>query len=208
MQVILLCGYRRTGKDTLYQKLSRTDTTGFLWTIYQHPDRVSVPFPSESKYIRSAFADALKVEAGRIYDIPETIPDANKDIQQFIHYKTGALVSARDIYIEWGACRRAEDPDYWCKTALSMVNAADDDWIVVTDWRFANESNYVIANCAKTITCRLYRSDIVEPEATIESEHQLDPYLTDLLLVRNSTEFDLAVNRFPQYRGYVPTGTV
>lgn len=210
MKVILVCGYRRTGKDTLYQKLSNPnqENSGFSWKIYQHPDRIREVFDKESLYIRTAFADSLKIEAGNEYNIPVMIADADKDIKQFTHYKTGDMVSARDIYIEWGAIRRSQDPDYWCKAALNLSNSTENTWIVVTDWRFQNESEYVLNNFTDTITCRLYRSDIPEPDVHIESEHQLDSYATDLLLVRNDDEFKRTAIKFPQYFEYVPTGTV
>jgi hypothetical protein len=210
MKVILICGYRRTGKDTLYQKLTSPDPLGFSWTIYQHPSRTQKVLSKDESYVRSAFADALKLEASVEYNIPAIIPDEDKDLKQFVHPQTQELVSARDIYIEWGSIRRSQDPDYWCKAVFKSLIVDEETSIIVTDWRFHNECRYTIETFENTITCRIYRSDVPEPDAQIESEHQLDSYTTDVLLIRSDDdlEFERAINKFPQYREYIPTGVI
>lgn len=206
-KVILICGYRRTGKDTFFTKLSSNTNDLFHWRIYKHPNTLNLYIDHTLTYQRTAFADALKEEASIIYGIPIIIPDADKDIKQFIHYQTRELVSARDIHIEWGAIRRSEDPDYWCKEAFKRAAlSSNDSCCAVTDWRFTNEAGYTLDNYDNVLTVRLYRSDVPVPDSSIQSEHDLDNYRTDFLLLRDDVdgEYEKAIERFPQYIGYVP----
>lgn len=204
MKVILICGYRRTGKDTVCASLLHSDGK-YRWRIYKHPSSIHKYFDKSpnSSYFRTAFADALKIEASAEYGIPITVNDADKDTKQFVHYKTNETVSARDIYIEWGAFRRTQNIDYWCKMALDE-NCAKGGNCVVTDWRFCNESRYANDNFDVT-TVRVYRSEVPEPAIDIQSEHDLDDYCTDFLLISDGVEgeFEKAVQRFPQYKDYV-----
>lgn len=213
-QVILTCGYRRTGKDTFFTKLIGDKDNLFSWRVYKHPTAIDKQIDLLLSYKRIAFADSLKEEAASKYKIPVIIPDAEKDVKQFIHYQTQKLVSSRDIHIEWGALRRLEDIDYWCKQGFkSYINNKSTDFnqkitegLVVTDWRFHNESEYAFRNFHNVYTIRLYRSDIIEPDITISSEHDLDNYLTDFLLLRDDipNEYEKALEKFPQYKGYIP----
>lgn len=238
-KIVLVCGYRRTGKDTLYSILSennldRVNTNKtldlsnlFKWRIYREPSKLTTNIKeSGSKrgsegssiadvnmssghiyvsYLRKAFADALKRETSEVYEIPLVISDAEKDIKQFTHYKSKELVSARDIYIEWGRIRRSEDVDYWCKAAFTNIPEDENITCVVTDWRYRNEVKYVLDAFENVVTVRIYRSDVPEPDMNIDSEHDLDKYVTDILLIEDGKEgeFEKTIERFPQYKDYV-----
>lgn len=182
----------------------------FKWKIYKRPDQDNLLNSTNSiTYERTGFADSLKLEASEEYNVPTFISDQDKDIKQFTHPKTLEIVSARDIYIEWGVIRRSQDLDYWCKKALTpYISPRESPTIcVVTDWRFPNESQYAIQTFDNVKTFRLYRSDIPEPPANIESEHSLDTYSTDYLLLQEN-EFEQAIKKFPQYTSYVPCGYI
>src|SRR4030042_3174435 len=104
--ITLVCGYRRTGKDKLYDILTNNilEKDRFKWRVYKPSTSISPDskFDKFQKYKRIGFADALKREASLEYGIPEHIDDNEKDIKQFQHYKSDTIVSARDIYIELG----------------------------------------------------------------------------------------------------------
>lgn len=209
--IILVCGYRRTGKDQLYDILARQSMPErFKWRVYKHPSCINETFDLSRTHVRIAFADVLKREASEQYKIPAVVSDAEKDIKQFNHYQTGEMVSARDIYIEWGSIRRAQDPNYWCKVALNPIRDLQDITAVITDWRFRNEARYTLNTFKRVTTVRVYRSDVPEPPADIESEHDLDAYKTDFLLIRDDKpdEFAKAVEHFPQYREHVACETL
>lgn len=203
----LICGYRRTGKDYLFGKLS-TKTPASM-RIYKNPLVTTYNITNYNNFVRIAFADILKQEASGLYDIPTGIFDDEKDVKCYEHYRTGEMVSARDIYNEWGQIRRNEDPDYWCKLALRDVTTNRDINYIVTDWRFRNELEYGREHFPTLITARVYRSQVEEPPNNVISEHDLDHLATDLLItLDNDEEFISAVKRFPQYRNYILDGYI
>jgi len=190
-------------------KVVRYNKDNFTWKTYKHPDNKCpvriTPGPDKFVCTRTAFADKLKSEASEIYGIPSVVADAEKDIKQFEHYITGELVSARDIYIEWGAIRRAQNHNYWCKMVLESIDTNVTNCFV-TDWRYPNEAKFMIETYNNVVTVRLYRSDVPEPPIHIDSEHSLDSYRTDILLIRDDleNEFEKTLHKFPQYQGYIP----
>lgn len=209
MKLYLVCGYRGTGKDTLY--LALNGQSDVSWCVFANKNKCSdllglsltTRFPGvpllDKKLFRIAFADALKIEAAAIYGIPEVVED--KNMKQFIHYATGEMVSARDIYIEYGV---KDDIYYWCKKALDDLIDAD---YMVTDWRLYKELDYSKRVTENIVTIRVYRSDVVEPAKHIVTEHELDDYMTDLLLLPledmvNSKPSEKIMEKFPQYKGY------
>lgn len=199
--IYLMCGYRRTGKDTLYNILSLGDSNNsFPWKIYGKEKGGNTFIIDRSRIIRFGFADALKEEVFNIYGIPKNIPDLEKDVKRYRHYLTGEIISARDAYIEYGANKRKEDIDYWCKKITNIPKGICS--CIVTDWRFINEVEYVSSNF-HTITIRLYRSEVEIPPKDVVSEHSLDNYLTDYLFVRDEEELKKATEVFPQYASYV-----
>lgn len=205
-QVWLLCGYRRTGKDTLFNRLIAIDDRP--WRGYQHPNSIRADPFAETKsgpFTRVAFADALKREAREVYGIPN-LDSMDKDGAELIHYQTGAKVSPRDIYIEWGQIRRDQDPEYWCKRAFQ--EALPGSKIIVTDWRFSNEGLVTRTLFPNALSVRVYRASVPEPPMDIASEHDLDGETTDLLMVPTVEDFEAARKRFPQYAEYVFTGMI
>lgn len=213
MQPAMLCGYRRTGKDSLAQILNNDYPGGdarFHWRVYRRPDS-KASLPGSVHYQGCAFAYILKQESAAEYNIPLVVADSEKDVPQFTHYRTGETVSARDIYIEWGAIRREQDPNYWCKKVCETFTDSEKVCYIVTDWRFRNEIEYVKSVTGGVTSLRIYRSEVPVPPLNIPSEHDLDGYATDLVLLRDddhAAEFERALTLFPQYGEYVPTETV
>jgi hypothetical protein len=195
MAVVLLCGYRGTGKDTLF---TEWEQGRFPWKVYRNPSSEQPGLTIPLSPVRVAFADPLKQEVAERYGVPINAP---KEAKLWVSEITGDLVSARDLYIAWGAYRRSQDPDYWCKKGAELVMKAPGT-AVVTDWRFVNEGMYFDKRFPDLITVRLFRSAVPIPPEDIESEHQLDGATTDYLLVTSQEDFSAAVEQFPQYRDY------
>jgi hypothetical protein len=191
--IILVCGYRRTGKDAFYNILTGKDTEHH-WLIYKHSSN-NKSLNHGPDLDKQSFANALKQECFDLYSIPLEILDVDKDKRLF----DGR--SARDYYILHAALRKQQSIDYWC----SKLEINSDT--MITDWRFNHELEY-IGNRHNTTTIRLYRSCVFEPAADITSEHELDLHLTDMLLVTNEDDFTLALQRFPQYQGYTFAGMI
>lgn len=73
----------------------------------------------------------------------------------------------------------------------------------VTDWRFLSEIGH-IEKCYPGCfdTSRLFDAAIRPAPPDVQSEHELDFYKTDYLLVPTIEQFPLAVKAFPQYADY------
>jgi hypothetical protein len=201
--IYLLCAYSKTGKDIFYYKLQNNiNPQHSKWILYSKNN--SKHFINNNKYVRVSLADNLKIEAAQIYNIPFNISDDEKDIKQFTHYITKQIVSARDIYIEWADIRKKEDINYWVKKTVDFIlTYHNNDMIVVTDWRFMEELLYFQKYFENIFTVRLCRPEITEPPLDIISEHNLDNYTTDILLISDIlNNAKIVLKRFPQYSDY------
>lgn len=232
MSTILVCGYRRSGKDTFFRQLVGCDESvpPWNWAVYSQGSCLPRELSDSLHLKRLAFADPLKREVELAYGIS---PDEDKDVKRF--NIDGNLFSARDLYKRYGTWRRLQDVDYWAKKTFEGEDLGDSTVRVVTDWRFPNEYAYV-ARCLMQdgrdgpLCVRLFSSQVeVPPRVTSfcpppsnlndpwaltdayeeESEHNLDGLITDLLLVRTDLpgrsaeeEFQAALALFPQYTLY------
>lgn len=189
--LVLICGYMRTGKDALCSSLMGIKR--FNWRIYSKGERL---YPN-SDYKRFAFADKLKKEAAFVYSIPVDIKD--KDYPGF--QVNGKKCSARDLYIEWAKHRKNTDSNYWCKDILKQSKC------IVSDWRFLNELDFITIRFSNIATVRVFRKDVPIPPLSAATEHELDKELTDFLVVPDDDlEFISVIKHFPQYNGYFLTG--
>lgn len=118
--VIGLAGYAQSGKDTLLLQLQGL---------------------GDKKYVRFAFADALK------HEIKQRISD-EYGIDVF-NCTSEEKNSVRHLMVELGAARRAEDPNYWINQTLANIKQAmeEDPSIipVITDVRYENEADILEA---------------------------------------------------------------
>lgn len=198
--IYLLCGYSKTGKDTFYEQISSNNVM-YEWQIYSAIPKKQLDLENINKYyVRVAFANAVKIEAAQIYHIPYVVTD--KDCKQFIHYKSGELVSARDIYIEWAQLRKTNNIYYWANLVVQFIlqNYPTSD-IIITDWRFVEEIEYIKEYFSQVTTIRLYRAS-VETNMNNYSEHALDNYVTDFLIIDKQDNFIEVCTKFPQYNNY------
>lgn len=194
--MLMICGYKGTGKDFLFKKLSKQET-GFSWKVYSlHTNFLKF----QSKIQRVAFADHLKLEVQEKFGIPI---NAEKDTELVVRTSLPDYIfTPRDAWIWYGKLMREQDIDYWCKKALVNLEKS----VVITDWRFPNEEVYVKNNFRDVTTVRIYRKDVPIPSSNIESEHSLDHILTDFLLIPEYESIDHALQIFPQYSSYSDEG--
>lgn len=228
MSLIFVAGYRGSGKDTLYrQLLDRDYWLPFNWIIYTSEDNLNNkenPFLQLNGIKRVSFADALKKEVKEKL-IKENLIDNQFDVES---HKDIPLVmpgtdlikkrnsgsprsnntisnkTFRDYCIQRAEEARDKNPNHWCAKVLSDVYESEN--VLITDWRYPNELEYYtesqnIIN-KKIITCRVYRSQVPIPDKEIASEHSLDEFKTDYLLVTSEEEFTQAIKVFPLYTNY------
>lgn len=197
---MLVCGYRRTGKDTLVKMFN--EELPFNWIIYRNSD--SEKYLDVKPVKRVGFADKLRQEVNQILNLTD-----NFDYETFKETIVRKFTSGeftgddgktyRDFLIEHGGFRRSQDVNYWVKQVLPMVTEES----MITDWRFVNELLYLQSNLDLIKTIRLFRSEVPIPSMNIDSEHNLDNTTTDFLLVTNEEEFVKACEVFPQYKNFV-----
>lgn len=188
-EIILICGYRRSGKDVLCNRIMQNNNYNYY--VYSNDKQIVL----SNNYIRVGLADSLKQEVNNLYSIDVT--DSNKDNTIVINNK---LVSPRDLYIEHARKMKEIDIDYWCKKALSQyINT--DKRIIVTDFRLLDEYQYITNNFSNVVTMRIFTSSVPIPDKNINTEHNLNNFTTDYLVLREN-EFNNTVKLFPQYNNY------
>lgn len=112
--LIGLCGFKRSGKDT-----------------------VAIGLAQQYGFERFAFADAIREEVAALDGISR--PD---ETQKDVRSTNGQ--SYRDALIARGQARRSEDPDYWVKAlASSIAQPPVPANIVITDCRIPNEVDWI-----------------------------------------------------------------
>lgn len=194
--IVMITGYRGSGKDTLNKQLSGTSHIPFNWLIYSHPES-NRGFPHNLVARRVAFADILKNEV--IESLGNILPEGfDRDRDKEMMLSTGKTF--RQHCIDTAMSARAINVDHWSSRAMSQVMPGES--IVITDWRFRNEIRY----CAKfgvVTSIRVFRRSVPVPPADDRSEHDLDHEVTDFLLVTSEDDFNLACSLFPQYSSFI-----
>lgn len=181
---MLVCGFRGTGKDTFFDKLKGKND--FKFYIYKkfNLERFT---KTEQVLSRIGIADNLKKIVNKKYNIEF---DCNKD-KLITKDKT-----VRDLYIEYAERCLKIDKYYWVKLIKF------DKHCCVTDFRYMNEFEYLSLKF-EFKTLRVYRSDVEEPCGDVKSEHDLDLFVTDYLVVGSEDEFVKCCLRFRQYNNFV-----
>jgi hypothetical protein len=196
---LYLSGFKRTGKDELANGISDLWSPvpyKYHWDAYaSNRDTSPSVITSFAGAVIVGFHDKLRKEVYKWRGLPRDYNyEANKDV---ICSETGR--SLRDDMIAVGAAGRAIDPAYWVKRAFAgyfSCKTASRAKLICPDHRFRAEYESAVAVGMKVVTARLYRSEVPVPPADIESEHDLDSFATDFLLVRDEAEFAKAVKQF------------
>lgn len=182
--ILLVSGYRRHGKDTLFNHLNGTDDR-FVY----HPvvnGYTPFEFPNET-YRRFAFADVLKKECALILNMTLAEIEAKKDhplpegvVYAFKCTTPSNVPTVRDVLIDHGAYCRSLNVNYWCERVAEQISNTTDCIAVVTDFRFENEYIYIQKFFEDTrrrvYTLRIFRHGVPIPDESDISEHSLDEF--------------------------------
>jgi len=186
---VLLCGYRRHGKDTLARDMMRGAVHG-SWTLCDPSGGLEDEWRA-GEVASVAFASALKRcvtdELGVSVEQLELAKDEKVP---------GREETYRDVLIRVGAERRRADADVWCKKAL--LNERGEPRfarVVVTDFRFANELAFVRKLYPRVLTVRVCARSAEVPPYDVESEHTLDGLTTDALALPLTRGFNASEER-------------
>jgi len=213
MKYHLICGYKRSGKDTFFKKIISCKLKEYLepcseteepfFYILTNPGHTGKEFEFfELPPVRVALADLVKKEVNEDFKIKFHSLEAEeiaKDSFSFYDVNENRYRTLREYYIERAMKKRQEDPNHWCKKALE--SAEKDKELIITDWRFLNERIF-FENQAPSITYRIFRSETMDTNFDDETEHSLDKEITDFLVVKTLEDIEIAKERFPQYKNF------
>ena len=190
--ILILIGYKGTGKDTLFKILNKEIKEYHPWLIF-NKDNDKFTYINLN-FTRLAFADSLKDEVKSLYNIE--CSEENKDIKNI--NINNELVSFRSLCINYG--KNTLDKQKWVKIVCSKIN--NNTNYIITDLRFKHEIEYLKMffdkNNIEYKTIRLFNSDINIPDKNIISEHELDDYKTNFLFLKKFEDKD----KFTQYNNF------
>lgn len=223
MNCHLVCGYKRSGKDTFYKAILNNkilsiendinkleDKSPIFYILSKkEKDKVSLVFNIKNIPLQVALANMVKKEVQSNLKIKFNKPELEeicKDYLSFFDEEKGRYKTLRENYIEHAMKMRKETPEHWCKEAEDYIfekkkEITDLSDFVVTDWRFPNERIF-FEHTFKCYTYRIYREEADDENFFDETEHSLDYESTDFLVLGKIDDFETAKNRFPQYEGY------
>lgn len=204
MTLRMVCGYRRSGKDTLFMQIrdiqnGTKSTIPFNWVIYRNTEcQRTFLTKDESAISRIAFADAVKTTVKETHtNLPPNVDDIKDQPLDVIDGKT-----FRQLCIKVGLEGRHRDPDLWCRNALKSLDRNCN--YIVTDWRFRNEYTYACHEF-DVISVRVFRRSVELPPKDELSENDLNTAITDFVLIpseEEQEEWRALINLFPFYHNY------
>jgi hypothetical protein len=187
MNYHLICGYKRSGKDTFYKKIvnlknkdSKKESDPVLDPSECQESETSfyilgkekmllgsvepLFYSSKKGLMRMAMADMVKEEINEYFKISfktKECEELAKDNLNFYDEETKVYRSLRSYYIEHAMKMRAINPDHWCNRAyMKMLLDEESDFdvdYVITDWRFKNEKIFFDKNAYSPSNCITYR---------------------------------------------------
>jgi len=227
MKFHLICGYKRSGKDTFYKKIQ----TGAFYKHTEDPSQdtnkhslnhyTNIYLESEPRFyilskpgtttsievlknsIRIAMANMVKQEVNHNLRIGFKTKELAKDNLTIYDNEKGKYRVLREYYIEHAMKMREMNPDHWCHQSYLhlLTSEEENDNVVITDWRFKNEKEF-FENYGPVITYRIFRSETDDENFFDVSEHSLDQENTDFLVLGNLKDIERAKSKFPQYKDY------
>jgi hypothetical protein len=197
--VLMVCGYRRTGKDTFAKCLQAGVFEPYVWCV----NSASVDVHNATENIRSyvgaeiiSFASALRACVFEALHIP---PDYDYEKNKDVPVAEYGGKTLRDFLIRVASLGRAIDPAHWMKSALLphfSKPGSQPKKLICSDFRYVNEHADACRNGIFVTTVRLFRSEIPVPP-DIPSEHELDNFCVRYVLTRNLSEYEILRGAIP-----------
>lgn len=174
--VVLLGGYRQHGKDTFFRHISG-EQRDYAYEVSAQGEPFCFPC---TEYRRVAFADVLKRDCADILGLTVEELERRKDEPLSAEYAFKCTTPAndppthRDVLIDHAAYCRALDPNYYVRRVVDDLS--EHCVTVVTDFRYPNEYDFLVASGKHVVAARLTRAGAPVPSPAIVSEHQLDTF--------------------------------
>lgn len=183
--VILICGYRGSGKNTFASVLQKEEKSkDFKFTLFDKDELSGYPLVLSKEpfdYKEVSFAYSLKIDVGKLLGMSVSEIDEQKDIPfdspreiDGIYFKT-----PRDVLIYVAKLKRDEDIDYFVKLLFDIeINSDTNRIFLITDWRYPNEFNF-LKEKAIIFTVRIQNDQVTGVDC--QSENSLDTFKTDFI---------------------------
>jgi hypothetical protein len=213
MTCLLLTGWRTHGKDTVLEDLTHEHFhQNWIVLTKRNPDKAFLSWQGCAAWNHISFAKALKEYVEELYGLP---PTTSKDA--VLPFLVNGCSTYRELLVLEGENARQKDPYLWCKQAF-FGPLKNKNWdsnprpICVTDWRNFNELTFAQEwmkqnrPFSKVVTARVFRDKAVVPSEEEKTEHALDGFPTDCLILPRDgfhRAYNLALEHFPQYEEYI-----
>lgn len=158
MKIILLCGYKRSGKDTVADYLEQV-------------------IPEEYLLLRTSFAHQLKRLCAIQFGIHRSFFDYEKDTP--LKIIGGKTKTPRDLCRLVGKEIRDKNPNHWVELVLDEIDSFEqlgrNQLVIITDGRYNNELDVIEKYVGKeefiaTWVDRGLKSDGHESESSLDYE--------------------------------------
>lgn len=189
MQVLLLTGYKNSGKDTFF---TNRFSLNEKYIILGRDKNTTFPEIKETS-VRLSWAENVRKLVA--LDYPQfnglNYDQCKDDPKYAIDGKTW-----RDIINEY---THRYPKSHWVD--ISMDEIYNNEQTIITDFRYPEMYTRLCTfiDPSKIISCRIFR-DV--PIGTDENEHFLDNFTTDFILLTDSNDIPKLIQLFPQYSNF------
>jgi phosphomevalonate kinase len=165
---------RYSGREYIKQCIVNRKTIVLLsgWTG-SGKDYVGDIIEKEYGYRKDKIAKSLKDEVSNKYNISRKLLETQEGKRTV--FENGETY--RDLLIRHGEEMREKDKYYWVKNIVSEEYGESSTSIVISDWRFIEEYEYLENTGSNIITIRIERFDEINTEC--KTEHALDNFEFD-----------------------------
>jgi len=163
MKVLWLSGFAGSGKDTVAAILCK-----------------------KLDYYRVAFADMLKDYVAEKYRFNRILCDTVEGKNTIV--ALGKTV--RELLIEESAAAKTNNLNIFAEQALRKIIGSGQDFIVISDWRYPHEYEFITKALGPTVdhtTIRIVRPGL--PSLSDPSEHALDVWPFELTILNSDLHY-------------------
>lgn len=190
--ILGIIGYTGTGKDTLFKIINKEITQYENWVVYCKSKENNFENLINKKYYRLALADKLKEKICKLFNLKYSEQD--KDKKNILI--NDQMYSFRDLCKNYAL---NNDKLIWINKIIKIIKNNNNNYMI-TDLRLKHELKK-LKKFDNFVSIRIFNGSNDIPDYDINTEHELDDYVTDFLFLRN-IEFEDFLKLFSEYRNF------
>lgn len=190
--ILGIIGYTGTGKDTLFKIINKEITQYENWFVYCKSKENNFENLINKKYYRLALADKLKEKICKLFNLEYSEQD--KDKKNILI--NDQMYSFRDLCKNYAL---NNDKLIWINKIIKIIKNNNNSYMI-TDLRLKHELKK-LKKFDNFVSIRIFNGSNDIPDYDINTEHELDDYVTDFLFLRN-IEFEDFLKLFSEYRNF------